>query len=291
MPHCLVRGSINVDEYYYVSHISRPGETISSHGFQQRMGGKGFNQAVALALATGGGDQGKVSFYGTVGDDDAGKGLRERLEKATGRAIIQVADDGENSIETTHVLLQNEINPKSTLRAIEFAEKLVTIFNPSPMLQKDEIVGFPWNKIDWLIVNQLEARLLLASLDPSQDVQEEEDVRNILQNLVNQPAFSKTRIVCTLGAGGVYAIGNGLSLAFAPAARLEGPVVDTTGAGDTFAGYFIGELMSFEGREIRELDVVRLLRVATRAAAMCVERAGTVDSMPKREEVERRFGV
>ncbi|KAF7763886.1 hypothetical protein Agabi119p4_8423 [Agaricus bisporus var. burnettii] len=327
MPHCLVRGSINVDEYYYVSHISRPGETISSHGFQQRMGGKGFNQAVALALATGGGDQGKVSFYGTVGDDDAGKGLRERLvsewglkndflfldnEKATGRAIIQVADDGENSIvlfpganhseiievqdklwpsETTHVLLQNEINLNSTLRAIEFAEKLVTIFNPSPMLHKDEIVGFPWNKIDWLIVNQLEARLLLASLDPSQDVQDEEDVRNVLQNLVNQPAFSKTRIVCTLGAGGVYAIGNGLSLAFAPAARLEGPVVDTTGAGDTFAGYFIGELMSFEGREIRELDVVRLLRVATRAAAMCVERAGTVDSMPKREEVERRFGV
>lgn len=43
------------------------------------MGGKGFNQAVALALATGGGDRGKVSFYGTVGDDDAGKGLRERL--------------------------------------------------------------------------------------------------------------------------------------------------------------------------------------------------------------------
>ncbi|XP_006463189.1 hypothetical protein AGABI2DRAFT_186851 [Agaricus bisporus var. bisporus H97] len=299
MPHCLVRGSINVDEYYYVSHISRPGETISSHGFQQRMGGKGFNQAVALALATGGGDQGKVSFYGTVGDDDAGKGLRERLERATGRAIIQVADDGENSIvqdkswpsETTHVLLQNEINLKSTLRAIESAEKLVTIFNPSPMLHKDEIVGFPWNKIDWLIVNQLEARLLLASLDPSQDVQEEEDVRNILQNLVNQPALSKTRIVCTLGAGGVYAIGNGISLAFAPAARLEGPVVDTTGAGDTFAGYFMGELMSFEGREIRELDVVRLLRVATRAAAMCVERAGTVDSMPKREEVERRFGV
>jgi sugar/nucleoside kinase (ribokinase family) len=44
------------------------------------MGGKGFNQAVATALATGGGNRkGKVSFYGTVGDDEAGKGLKEKL--------------------------------------------------------------------------------------------------------------------------------------------------------------------------------------------------------------------
>lgn len=43
------------------------------------MGGKGFNQAVAIALATGGGHEGKVSFYGTVGDDEAGKGLKEKL--------------------------------------------------------------------------------------------------------------------------------------------------------------------------------------------------------------------
>jgi len=48
------------------------------------MGGKGFNQAVALALATGGGDQGKVSFYGTVGDDGAGAGLREKLHEKWG---------------------------------------------------------------------------------------------------------------------------------------------------------------------------------------------------------------
>lgn len=67
--------------FFAVSHISRPGETISSRGFRQRMGGKGFNQAVALSLATGGGGGGgKVSFYGTVGDDDAGRGLKEKLK-------------------------------------------------------------------------------------------------------------------------------------------------------------------------------------------------------------------
>jgi sugar/nucleoside kinase (ribokinase family) len=71
--------------FFAVSHISRPGETISSRGFRQRMGGKGFNQAVALSLATGGGGGGgKVSFYGTVGDDDAGRGLKEKLKSVWG---------------------------------------------------------------------------------------------------------------------------------------------------------------------------------------------------------------
>lgn len=59
-----------------VPHISKPGETISSHGFQQRMGGKGFNQAVAVSLAA---DQDKVSFYGTVGDDESGRALKDKL--------------------------------------------------------------------------------------------------------------------------------------------------------------------------------------------------------------------
>ena len=61
---------------FQVSHISKPGETISSHGFQQRMGGKGFNQAVAVSLAAG---QDKVSFYGTIGDDESGRALKDKL--------------------------------------------------------------------------------------------------------------------------------------------------------------------------------------------------------------------
>jgi ribokinase len=163
------------------------------------------------------------------------------------------------------------------------------------MLHPTEIVTFPWPKIDWLIVNQLEAELLLAALTTSPSLPPgkvaSHDIRMNLQTLAQQPALTKTRIVCTLGAEGVLAMGCGLSLVFVLAARLEGPVVDTTGAGDTFAGYFIGELMSLEEREeIGEMDVERLLRAATRAAAMCVEREGTVDSMPKREEVQRRYG-
>lgn len=190
--------------------------------------------------------------------------------------------------ETTHLLLQNEISLKSTLKAIESAEKLITIFNPSPMPNQEEIIKFPWSKVDWLIVNQLEARGLLTSFAP-RDIPE--DTREMLQELAQQAALSKTRIVCTLGTDGVLAVVPGLPIVFVPAARLEGPVVDTTGAGDTFAGYFVAELMSLSRQDIEERDVIRLLQVATRAAGMCVERAGTVDSMPEREEVERRFGV
>jgi len=91
----LEKNDVDLDEYYsgevvrntlkgensyiyifLVSHISKPGETISSHGFQQRMGGKGFNQAVAVSLAAG---QDKVSFYGTVGDDESGRALKDKL--------------------------------------------------------------------------------------------------------------------------------------------------------------------------------------------------------------------
>lgn len=155
------------------------------------------------------------------------------------------------------------------------------------MLKDQEIVRFPWTKVDWLIVNHIEARSLLESL--SLDVAPE-DVKEILRKLADQPVLARTRIVCTLGADGVMASVPGIPAVFVPAAPLQGPVVDTTGAGDTFAGYFVAELMSLGRQEVEEADVVRLLRVATRAAAMCVERAGTVDSMPMAEEVERRFG-
>lgn len=188
---------------------------------------------------------------------------------------------------TTHLLLQNEISLRSTLKALHSAENITTIFNPSPMLDKEDIIKFPWDKVDWLIVNQLEARTLLASLAQKNAP---DDVRDMLKELAQQPPLSRTCIVCTLGANGVLAAIPGQPTVFVPAARLEGPVVDTTGAGDTFAGYFVAELMLLGRQDVEEGEVIRLLEVATRAAAMCVERAGTVDSMPTAEEVERRFG-
>lgn len=97
--------TLDIDEFFHLPHIVRPGETISSTGLTKRAGGKGANQAFAVARAGG-----QVELDGAIGDD--GIWVKEMLESAgvgadklkivkdevTGRAVIQSAADGENSI-------------------------------------------------------------------------------------------------------------------------------------------------------------------------------------------------
>ncbi|WWC65742.1 ribokinase [Kwoniella dejecticola CBS 10117] len=195
-PRCLVRGSINIDEFFALPHIVRPGETISSTSLTKKAGGKGANQAYAVARAGG-----KVDLDGCIGQD--GEWVREFLKEGgvgderlktledelTGRAIIQSAPDGENSIvlhaganyhlppkssssasapdiqQYTHILLQNEIPLSSTLAYLTEAGSrgLTSIFNPSPMLSPEELRKFPWNDLSWLIVNEGELNDLLEA--------------------------------------------------------------------------------------------------------------------------------
>ncbi|TFY74550.1 hypothetical protein EWM64_g9461, partial [Hericium alpestre] len=161
---CLVRGSINIDEFFHVKDIVRPGETISSTKFERRGGGKGANQAASVARAGG-----SVALVGAIGDD--GNWHRDALQKVgvsvdavqvvkgepTGRAIIQLTPAGENCIilhkganfalseslaqvqahltGITHLLLQNEIPWQATLAYLTqaHAQGATTVFNPSPM--------------------------------------------------------------------------------------------------------------------------------------------------------------
>ena len=100
----LTFGSLNIDEVYRVRHFVRPGETLASDGRSLFCGGKGLNQAIALARA--GAD---VFMAGCVGTD--GGMLTDALQQAgvdtsllcttdqpTGRAVIQVDDNGQNAI-------------------------------------------------------------------------------------------------------------------------------------------------------------------------------------------------
>ncbi|RXW15033.1 hypothetical protein EST38_g10822 [Candolleomyces aberdarensis] len=324
-------------------NISMPGETISSKRYESRVGGKGANQAVAIARAGG-----TIEFCGTVGKD--GEWIVEYMKKhgidisgiivsedeTTGRAIIQVSDDGENSIilfpganhselhekrialscqlwfpEATHLLLQNEINYQSTLTSLFKAkeEGLCTIFNPSPMLSPAQIHAFLWDKVDWLLVNEGEAEALYrGSCTGSQDSTALRDSQNfsttsvkdgIASLLASLDAFKNTNIICTLGADGVLAYlrrsdGNGSASVYRPAARLQGIFRDTTGAGDCFTGYFVSGLMKYPpdarlGGDVSEEDIARILEVSNQAAGMSVERPGTIDSIPTRDEVEQRI--
>ena len=97
-------GSLNIDRVYRVEHFVRPGETISSRGYQCFPGGKGLNQSIALARAGA-----PVFHAGTVGTDgdflaellrESGADIRyvRKTDGMTGHALIQVNDEGENCI-------------------------------------------------------------------------------------------------------------------------------------------------------------------------------------------------
>ncbi|KAF9456041.1 Ribokinase-like protein [Collybia nuda] len=334
---CAVRGSINNDEYFYVRDIARPGETISSHHYESRVGGKGANQAIAITKAGGIAD-----FYGTVGHD--GLWVKKRAtefglddagiivgDDPTGRALIQVSDTGENSIilfpganhsrlhektwsgraehsfpNSSHLLLQNEIHMDSTLYALKNAQNTTIIFNPSPLPSTKEIAGFPWHKVDWLIVNEGETRDLYEALfgHGNSGTTSTMSNRKLIASLSAQSAFASTNIICTLGKDGVLAfiptfhrrntMDGSPSFLQLPAAKLQGHVRDTTGAGDCFTGYFVQGLMEHGphakvGREIQEHDIVCILKICVQAAGMCVEREGTIDSIPTRAEVDVRM--
>jgi len=316
-----------------VKSISRPGETISSSGFESRAGGKGANQAVAIAKAGG-----SVDFIGIVGPN--GKWLIDELgshgvgvdrmviveSSTTGRALIQVAEDGENSIVLhhaanhielppptpdslegfTHLLLQNEIPIKSTMEYLVVAHELgiVTVMNPSPLPTAEQTREFPWGKLSWLIVNEGEAKDLLKSVGEPDSVDAIELVippegapghRTLIlsahaigSKLSSHPTFKGVNIICTLGSVGLIAFVSSVQDAggqalYLPAVKLNGPVVDTTGAGDCFTGYFVSGLMGL--KPCHKEDLVGVLNVSIKAAGICVQRRGTIDSIPLGGEV------
>lgn len=249
---CLVKSSINIDETFLVPHIVRPGETISSSGLVSRPGGKGANVSAAIGLAGA-----KVSLSGAVGKDatwpidelKARKVITDDVEILdgipTGRAFIQIAEDGENSIvllkganfatdsssadpstaftsnpqrQITHLVLQNEIPLQTTVAFLEHAKSdkagshITTIFNPSPMLSNAEVESFPWSSIDVLVVNEGESIELLSVLDQSAASKleslaaGEDKSRQVLEALSGLQQLSSTAwLVLTRGGQGVMA--------------------------------------------------------------------------------------
>ncbi|KAI0267502.1 Ribokinase-like protein [Gloeopeniophorella convolvens] len=331
---CLVRGSLNIDEFFHVQDIVRPGQTISSTKFERRSGGKGANQAAAVARAGG-----AVRLVGAVGDDGAWlvRGLARYgvdvggvsvVPEATGRAIIQLTPEGENCIilhkganhalpdppaaslaahlaDTTHLLLQNEIPWPSTLAYLSTAHArgAATVFNPSPMPTAAELRAFPWAQLTWLVVNEGEAASLLRALCGDAGSAEQEQYHAdwpddmvlpaafaTLGRLAHCETLAATSVVCTLGATGVLASVRGLGeTLYVPAAKLQGDVRDTTGAGDCFTGYFVAGLMQSGEERLSADELTGLLRHSVQAAGMCVEKNGAMESIPERAEVEARL--
>ncbi|KAJ3334553.1 hypothetical protein HDU91_002673, partial [Kappamyces sp. JEL0680] len=195
--HVLVVGSLNIDDVYSVPHIVQGGETLAAHEYKVFSGGKGANQAGALAKAGL-----AVSLLGAIGKD--GEWLLEGLHRMgvntshiacgptpTGRAIIQVSlDNGENSIilfpganltvQPTRVaeaflslafpdpkwlLLQGEINVDASALALSLAAQngYLACLNPAPC-SPALLKGIDLDLVDLLVVNETEANDLAVYL-------------------------------------------------------------------------------------------------------------------------------
>ena len=279
-------GSINKDFFYSVNDFVRPGETISSNGYNIKIGGKGLNQSVSISKAGV-----KVYHAGIINKDDTF--IIDKLKSwkincdnillsnnPTGHAIIQVNKKGENSIiihgGANHdfnlksilsilskfesgdiLLLQNEINNIEEIIDRAYHKKMRIIFNPAPFNKK--ILSFDLNKINTLILNQSEG----------EGLSNKRNSKEILKNLNNN--FKNTEIILTLGENGsLYSFRDKLIEIKAHNVK----TIDTTGAGDTFIGYYVAGVAS-------KMNKKDNLERASMAAAITTTKLGGAESIPR----------
>jgi ribokinase len=276
---CVV-GSANLDLVANVDRLPGPGETVTASAYAEHAGGKGLNQAVAAARAGA-----AVAFVGAVGSDAAGEVLRAvlcadgidatalcRVDGPTGRALIGVAANGENSIivvsganasltadmqpKARVVLAQLEVPLAAVARALAAgrAGGAITMLNPAPAVPLDASL---LALCDVVVPNEHEVTLLGG-----------------VQHLL---ALGARAVVVTLGS-------RGADLHTAQGVTRIQPFlvtpVDTTAAGDAFCGAFAARLAAGD-------EMAVALRYAAAAGALATTVAGAVPSLPRDEAVRR----
>ncbi len=291
-------GSLNIDYTYKVDHFVGKGETLSSESLQVFSGGKGLNQSIALAKA------GADTYHaGAIGEDgrfllkimeDAGvhtEYVAELPDVRTGNAIIQNDREGDNCIllygganqavtqeQVDEVLshfqagdflvLQNEINELEYIVRKAHEKKMKIVLNPSPMNEK--VTALPLDFVDYFMLNEVEAGQILGRA-----VQDGYDGEALASALLAR--FPDAAVVLTLGGDGSVYMDREKTIR-QPVYKVK--AVDTTAAGDTFTGFFIGGIMN-------GLTVNEAMDQASRAAAVAVTRQGAAPSIPLLEEVKQ----
>lgn len=199
-------------------------------------------------------------------------------------------------------MVQNEIPFDSTLAFLGSAKdaNATTIFNPSPMPSAKELQAFPWNTIDWLLLNEGEAGDIAQALSStaskaasviSEGIElpaEATSALAILSGVKSLPQMATVNFVCTLGAHGVILFRSEAEWLYRPAAKLLKPLKDTTGAGDCFTGFFTAGLMRVSGPPTLE-NLAGVVDECLAACSMGVEIAGAAESVPTRSQVLDRM--
>lgn len=294
MKYAVVCGSLNMDIVCSGPRIPSPGETIIGREYNTHIGGKGCNQAVALAKMG-------IETYmiGCVGKDDYGKRIIDVLldnnvginhinevNVNTGTAHIMVEDGGENNIVVipganfylntdmvleakerivgaSVLLTQLEIPLDSVIEFLGMGREygIKTVLNPAPIPPEglpDELLSL----VDLMTPNQSEMKFLTGI-----DVMDESSFIKAAEMLHKKGV---KEVVCTMGSKG--ACYSGHNRICRQDAFLVDPV-DTTCAGDSFNGALLAKLL--EGNDIPDA-----LKFASYVASVTVTKPGAQESIP-----------
>ena len=287
-----VVGSINMDMTVTAERIPLKGETLRGESLSHIPGGKGANQAVAMAKL---GED--VEMFGCVGKDENGQKLLNNLREVgvktehikvledvpTGLAMITVGDNDNTIIVVPGangkvdcayvdsikealktfdmVVLQHEIPLETVHYVVEFCAEnnIPVVLNPAPAAEVPmDII----EKVTYVTPNEHEAVLIFGKDHTTEDL------------LKKYPE----KLVITQGSRGVSTCLKSGEILSVPARPAK--VVDTTGAGDTLNGAFSVQIAN-------GVDMKTALTYANTAASLSTEKFGAQSGMPKAEDVEK----
>jgi ribokinase len=296
----VVIGSINMDMVVAIDHRPVKGETVLGSGFFMSPGGKGANQAYAASRLGA-----STLMLGKVGQDAFGEQLLENLQQvgidtscidrvdniSSGIALISIDAEGDNSIivapganmalkiadidrwedrikQAKMVLLQLEIPLESVMHATEIARKhgIPVLIDPAPAQPlPDRLLQIA----DYISPNETE----LSALTGIQ-VHDAESAMQAASILLSKGVGT---VLAKLGSQGVAVVRRDQTVVID---SYKVDAVDTTAAGDAFAGAFATAIVSGE-------DLLSAVRFANAVGAITVTRKGAQASMPDMQQVER----
>lgn len=289
--HIINIGSLNIEHIYHVPDLPQSGQRSYCNHYQRLPGGKGYYQSIAMARAGA-----TVWHVGFIGSD--GKFVRKSLqqnnvntrythktEQLTGQEHIYLTPNGDNtkvrymgtnSCFEPHfltslfkqlpaeqlVLVQNEINDIPRIFELIKSHNLNLTFHPAPFTPA--VLDYPLELVDTLIFN----------LRTGQKLTQQDSPEKILQDLMSR--YPNMALVLTLGAQGAWYVDQHQKI------KVPGdPVqaIDESQAGNTFVGYFLAQ-------KLKKQPIESCIKIACRASALCVTRAGKSATIPYLTEIK-----
>ena len=293
---CVI-GSLNMDLVVNVDEMPKKGQTLIGSQFKEVPGGKGANQAVAMARLNG-----NVSMIGKVGNDGFGQTLVNALKKdnvntdyikveegPSGVALITVDKNAENSIvvapganfrvlkedidksidaikESDIVVVQLETLLDTIKYVLQESKKLgkYTILNPAPAVKLDDDII---KNVDLLTPNETELEILSGL-----KIENEDDIIKAAEIMIQKGV---KQLIVTLGSKGSLYIDKD-NIKFKKSYKVD--ALDTTAAGDSYTGALA---VAFS----QDKDIEEAMDFASRVGALCVMKEGAQTSLPTIQDV------